>query len=221
MSNDIPESELCDRYGELYTGLLTDVLEEHGLEDQTLDYEITPIDRTMTTAGIAWPIVGRPNRSIDGDENLRRIVTMLSDAPANAVLVYETNGGDAAHIGELSVEAIEVAGCRGAVIDGGARDVPILQEQEFPVFTRYATPEGANIRWEVLDWDVSAVVGGIDVEPGDVVVGDIDGVVVVPQDIAAEVLREAEDLMNREDHIRDAVKEGVSPLEAFEEYGSF
>jgi regulator of RNase E activity RraA len=217
----IPEEELCERYGATYTGLLTDVLEERGLEDQTLDHRLEPLVPTMTTAGIAFPVVGRPNRSIDGEANLERITTMLSEVPENGVVVYDTNGSRCAHIGELSVTALEVAGCRGAVIDGGARDTPHLQEQEFPVFLKHSTPEGANIRWEILDWDVPTVAGGVRVSPGDVVVGDRDGVVVVPATLAEEVLREAEALMTREDTIREAVRSGVRPVDAFREHGSF
>jgi len=218
---DLPVDELCERYSATYTGLLTDVLEEHGLEDQTLDHEIEPLVRTMATAGVAFPVIGRPNRSVDGEENLERVTTMLSEAPEHAVVIYDTNGSQCAHIGELSVTALEVAGCRGAVIDGGARDTPHLQEQEFPVFVRHSTPEGANIRWEIIDWDVPAVPGSVRVTPGDMVVGDRDGVVVVPERLAVGVLHEAEALMSREDTIRDAVRSGVPPVEAFREHGSF
>jgi regulator of RNase E activity RraA len=216
-----PAEELCERYSATYTGLLTDVLEARGLEDQTLDHRIEPLVPTMTTAGIAFPVVGRPNRSIDGDANLERITTMLSEVPANRIVIYDTNGSQCAHIGELSVTALEVAGCRGAVIDGGARDTPHLQEQEFPVFLRHSTPEGANIRWEILDWDVPTVAGGVQVSPGDVVVGDRDGVVVVPAALAEDVLRDAESLMAQEDTIREAVRNGVRPVDAFREHGSF
>lgn len=219
--SEIPLEELCDRYDKTYTGLLTDVLEEHGLEDQTLDHRIEPLVPTMTTAGVAYPITGRPNRSIDGTSNLERITTMLSESPEHAVLVYDTNGSDCAHIGELSVTALETKGCRGAVIDGGARDTPHLQEQDFPVFVRHATPEGANIRWEILDWNVPVVSGGVSISPGDVIVGDRDGVVVVPEELIEDVLTQAEKLLSQEDTIREAVRNGVSPVEAFRQHGSF
>ena len=116
--SEIPTDELCERYSDTYTGLLTDVLEDHGLEDQTLDYGIEPLVPTISTAGIAFPVVGRPNRSIDGDTNLKRITTMLSEVPENAVVTYDTNGSRCAHIGELSVTALEEIGrasCRERV----------------------------------------------------------------------------------------------------------
>lgn len=219
--SDIGTSELCDRFGELYTGAITDVLDDMGYHDQTMDRDIGPLVPDMHAAGIAYPVVGRPNRSVDPDENLETIVRMLSAVPADAMLVYETNDEASAHIGELSVTALEETGCRGAVLDGGARDVSHILEYEFPVFSKYETPADAVPRWELLEWDVEAVVGGIEVTPGDVIVADVDGAVVVPRSIAPSVLEEAEAVASTENEVRAAVREGVSPLDAFNEHGKF
>lgn len=102
-----------------------------------------------------------------------------------------------------------------------ARDFDYILENDFPLFTRYRTPADAVPRWELLDWDTDVVVGGVEVSPGDVVVGDVDGVVAVPNEVAADVLREAEELADTENHVREAVREGVDPLEAYDEYGVF
>jgi regulator of RNase E activity RraA len=221
MTDPIPTTELCDRYAELYPGAITDVLDDRGYEDQTLDFEINPVKDHMTTAGIAYPCVGRPNRGLDEEENIRNILRMLGDAPEDGVVMYETNGRGSAHIGELSVECLLANGCRGAVLDGGARDLDYILQNDFPLFTRYRTPADAVPRWEILDWDTTTVVGGVEVSPGDVVVGDVDGVCVVPEEVAEDVLREAEELANTENHVRQAVREGVDPLDAYEEYGVF
>lgn len=221
MADEIPTAELCDRYAELYPGAITDVLDDRGYEDQTLDYEINPLRDEMSLAGVAYPCVGRPNRGLDEEENIRNILKMLGGAPAESVVMYETNAKDSAHIGELSVECLMANGCRGAVLDGGVRDLDYILRNDFPLFTRYRTPADAVPRWEILDWDTDAVVGGVEVSPGDVVVGDVDGVVVVPREIATDVLREAEDLADTENHVRDAVRDGVHPLDAYEEYGVF
>lgn len=221
MTDDLPTSELCDRFAALYSGAIADVLDDRGLRHQTLDAEIGPLRDGMSTAGIAYPCVGRPNGSVDPEANIRNLLRMLGGAPADAVVLYETNATDSAQIGELSVESLLAAGCRGAVLDGGVRDVGLILENDFPMFTRYLTPADAVPRWEILDWDTRAVVGGVDVEPGDVVVGDDDGVVVVPGSIAVAVLEEAEALASTEDAVREAVKRGVHPLEAYEEHGVF
>jgi regulator of RNase E activity RraA len=89
------------------------------------------------------------------------------------------------------------------------------------VFTGYRTPEDSVPRWELLDWGCDVVVGGVSISPGDVVIGDVDGVVVVPREVAEAVLRAAEDRVGEEDRVRAAIREGDSPLEAYEEYGVF
>lgn len=221
MTDEIPTAELCDRYAKLYPGAITDVLDDLGYEDQTLDYDINPVKDAMTTAGIAYPCVGRPNRGLDEEENIRNILRMLGNAPEDAVVVYETNGRGSAHIGELSVECLLANDCRGAVLDGGARDLDFILQNDFPLFTRYRTPADAVPRWEILDWDTDAVVGGVEVSPGDVVVGDVDGVVVVPAEIAEDALQRAEELADTENHVREAVRNGADPLEAYDEYGVF
>lgn len=220
-SDGIPTPELCDRYASLYTGAVTDVLDDAGYQDQTLAPEIAPITPDHRLAGIAYPCRGRPNRSVDPEANIRNILRMLGDAPAHSVVMYESNADRSAQIGELSVECLQANECRGAVVDGGARDLAFILDTEFPLFTRYRTPADAVPRWELLSWDEPAVVGGVEVEPGDVVVGDVDGVVVVPREISADVLREAEALADTEDRVREAVRAGTDPLDAYDEHGVF
>jgi regulator of RNase E activity RraA len=219
--DSIPKGDLCDRYASLYSGAITDVLDDMGYEDQSLDPDISPLSDDMTFAGVAYPVRGRPNRSVDEETNIRKILQMLGDVPEHAVVTYETNATDSAQIGELSVECLMARSCRGAVLDGGGRDLSFIRENDFPLFTRLRTPADAVPRWEIIDWNVTAVVGGIEISPGDVVVGDIDGVVVVPQEIAEDVLREAERLADTEDSVREAVREGVDPLKVYDEYGVF
>lgn len=221
MTDDIPDDELCDRFANLYPGAIADVLDDREYMDQTLDPAINPVQDHMTVAGVAYPCRGRPNRNVDDDENIRNILKMLRDAPDNSVVVYESNASDSSQLGELSVECLMARGCRGAVIDGGVRDLSYILDNDFPVFTKYRTPADAVPRWELLDWNTTAVVGGVEVKPGDVLVGDVDGVVVVPSDIAMDVLREAEELADTENYVRKAVRNGGDPVEAYEEYGVF
>jgi regulator of RNase E activity RraA len=221
MGDSLDTGEMCDRYEQIYTGALTDVLDDFGLVDQTLDPSIAPLADDMRTAGVAYPVVGRPNCGIDGEENIRNILRMFGDAPADSVLMYDTNDDRSAHIGELSVTSLKARGCRGAVVDGGARDVAYILERDFPVFARYNTPADAVPRWEILEWGVETVVGGVEVAPGDVVVGDVDGVVVIPESHREEILREAETLVDTENEVRNAVRDGALPIDAYEEYGEF
>ena len=221
MSDSIPIAELCRRYEQLYPGAVTDVLDDRGLKDQTLSPGIGPLEPTMTTAGIAYPCVGRPNRSLNEEQNIRNILSMLGDAPEHSVVMHETNSNDSAQIGELSVECLLANGARGAVLDGGARDIRYILQNDFPVFTKFETPADAVPRWEILEWDTDAVVGGVSVSPGDVVIGDVDGLAIVPESLRESVLQEAEALADTENSVRTAVRNGEHPLTAYEEYGVF
>jgi regulator of RNase E activity RraA len=217
----LADAELCDRYEALYPGAVADSLDELGYERRTLPSAIDGLTHETRVAGIAYPVRGHPVETADYDENVRRFLRMLGDAPEHSVLVYETNDEEAAHLGELSTTALAAGGCRGAVIDGGVRDVRFVLEQGFPVFARYRTPADAPPRWRLDEWGVPARVGGVEVRPGDVVVGDVDGVVCVPRAVAEEVLERAEETAETEDEIRELVREGVDPLEAFERFGKF
>lgn len=217
----VPDTELCDRYEQLYPGAVADALDELGFERQTLPVEINPVIHGMTMAGIAYPVRGNPDKDADYTKNIRRFLRMLGDAPEHSVVAYETHDEEAAHLGELSTTALEASGCRGAVIDGGCRDLAHILDQGFPVFTRYRTPKDAPPRWRLADWDVPIQIGNVEIRPGDVLVGDIDGVVCVPQDVAEEVLVRSEETADTENEIREKVRDGADPLTVFEEYGKF
>ncbi|MEF8790256.1 MAG: RraA family protein [Haloarculaceae archaeon] len=221
MVANISEAELCERYEQLYTGVVADVLDDYGYEDQTLDHRIKPLSRDMRAAGVAYPAVGRANRSIDPDRQVRRFLRMVDEAPEDSVLVLNTNDTTAAHIGELTTTALDNNGCRGAVIEGGLRDTEFILDQGYPVFVSHRTPLDSIIRWELVDWNTTAVVGGVTVSPGDVVVADVDGVVVVPEDVAGEVLEDAEAEKDTESELRGAIEDGMSALDAYDEYGTF
>jgi len=217
----IPDGELSERYEALYPGAVTDTLDDLGYERRTLPSSINPLTRDTRMAGIAFPLVGRPDPDPDYEENVRRFLEMLGEAPEHGVLAYETNDEEAAHIGELTTTALSAGGCRGAVIDGGARDVRFILEQGFPVFCRYTTPKDAPPRWHLEDWDVPVRIGEVEVRPGDVLVGDVDGVACVPRGVAEEVLEHAEGMIETESEIREHVREGMAPLEAYDRYGEF
>jgi regulator of RNase E activity RraA len=107
------------------------------------------------------------------------------------------------------------------VLDGGCRDVRFILDEGFPVFSRFVTPEDSTWRWSLEATQVPVTIGRVRIEPGDWVVGDDDGVVVAPQAIAEAVLTEAEAKAGTESLIRAAVREGMPPLEAFEQFGTF
>ena len=215
-------ADLARRFSSLYTGALTDVLDRHGCLQQTLPSELAPLREGMRLAGPVYPVLGRPHPGHDYDRSIRLLLEMLGAVPPGHVVVYQTNDRTAAHLGELSVTSLAARGCAGAVIDGGARDVEYVLREDFPVFARYVTPQDCVSRWELLaHGDVTVVVGGVRVAAGDWIVGDRDGVVVVPGDRVEATLREAEEKVATENQIREAVRGGTLPLEAYERFGTF
>jgi regulator of RNase E activity RraA len=215
-------ADLARRFSSLYTGALTDVLDRHGHLQQTLPAELTPLRPGTRLAGPVYPVVGRPHPGHDYDTSIRLVLEMLGSVPPGHVAVYETNERASAHFGELSATSLACRGCAGAVIDGGVRDVDYILREDFPVFARYETPQDCVPRWEVLGHgEVAIVVGGVHVRPGDWIVGDRDGLVVVPGETVEEIVGEAEEKVATENEIRDSVRSGMLPLEAYERYGTF
>jgi len=210
-----------DRFSRIYTAALTDVLDNRGHREQTLPVEIRPLVPGTRVAGQAYTVEGRPTDVEDWDAGIRKTLAMLGSVRAGHVAVYACHMDHAAHFGELSATSLLSRGAAGCVIDGGCRDTRFIAESGYPVFSRFVTPEDCTWRWEVTATQVPITVGRVRIEPGDWIVGDEDGVVVVPQKIAADVLAKAEAKAATENLIRDAVREGMTPLEAYERYGTF
>jgi regulator of RNase E activity RraA len=212
---------LSERFGAVYTAALADVLDTRGYRDQTLPPGIRPLQAGMTLAGPAYTVAGRPANVGDHDAALRKVLRMLGDVPRGHVALYACEHDVSAHLGELSVTSLKTRGVAGCVLDGGCRDVRFVLDEGFPVFSRFVTPEDSTWRWQLEATQVPVTIGRVHVEPGDWVVGDDDGVVVVPQSIAESVLSEAETKAATESEIRVAVRAGMPPLEAYERFGTF
>ena len=216
----VSEKELCDRYEQLYTGAVNDVLREHTLLDQTLPKEILPLKMDMKAAGIAYTIRSVKNPSLKGEMEKR--AEMLDDMPEACMVVWDTGGEtDAAHWGEVMTASSIARGARGAVIDGGLRDTIQVMEQHFPVFHKYRTSNGTLGRCKITDYNVPVKIGRVTIYPGDLVFADIDGVVLVPRAIAYEVLIRAEAIKNAEKEIRSWVHKGFSAKEVVKKGGYF
>jgi regulator of RNase E activity RraA len=121
--------------------------------------------------------------------------------------------------GELLSTAARNAGCAGVIVDGAVRDVRQMTAMDFPVFARGVCPYDSKDRQRVIDVDVPVEIDGVRFEPGDLVVADADGVVVVPARVEAEVVRRAWEKVHAEDRVRDAIRGGMKAVEAYDTFG--
>jgi 4-hydroxy-4-methyl-2-oxoglutarate aldolase len=214
--------DLAARCDALYTAAIADILDRRGLTKQTRPPELRPLRQGIRVAGPVYPIKGRPAPGADYDASLRKVLDMLGTVPAGHVSVYETGDRETAHLGELSVTSLKARGVAGAVIDGGCRDADMIAGEGFPVFSRFTTPQDSTGRWElVAHGDVELEIGGVRIARGDWIVADRDGIVVIPAGIAEDVIAEAEEKAATESEIRAAVRAGTTPLDAYEQYGTF
>lgn len=197
------------------------MLDELGLRHQALPYELVALEPGMRLAGPAFAIEGRSHPDADYERSITGILRMLEAVPAGHVCVYQPHDRACSHLGELSVTALKARGCLGAVIDGGCRDVDHILREEFPVYCRYTTPVDAVGRWEVLRYGHEVFIGDVRIATGDYVVADRDGIVIVPNNVRDEVLQGAELVAGTENLVREAVRGGVGPLEAYRVHGRF
>jgi 4-hydroxy-4-methyl-2-oxoglutarate aldolase len=121
--------------------------------------------------------------------------------------------------GELLSHAARNAGCVGAVVDGAVRDLARLRQMGFLVFARGTSPYDSKDRQRVIDLDVPVEIDGVAFAPGDLVVADADGVVVVPRRVEAAVVRRAWEKVHAEDQVRDAIRGGMTAADAFARFG--
>jgi len=216
----IPEDELLSRFEQLYTGAENDVLREFCLLDQALPGHILPLREYRTVAGFAFTVKSAPNCKITGEMEYR--TRMLDELGTNAFVVWDTTGDAKATLwGGVMTATAKGLGVKAACIDGGIRDTHQILEADFPVFYKYRISNGSLGRCLITHYQIPIRIGGVDIKPGDVVLGDIDGVLVVPRTIAYEVLARAEEIRENEKKIFGWVAEGRSIHDITERGGYF
>jgi 4-hydroxy-4-methyl-2-oxoglutarate aldolase len=213
------DAELFDSMRrELYTPVVGDILDKLGRLHQFLPPAIRPLRDDMIVVGRAMPVqqavpTGREERPFG------RMTQALDDLRPGEV--YIATGGDVpcANWGEILTAAAKARGAVGAVVNGYHRDTPRVLEQSFPVFSRGAYAQDSAPRMKVTEFRCRIELEGIAVEPGDLVFGDRDGVVIVPQDLVDRVLTEALQKARTEKTVRRKIEEGMGSTAAFDEYG--
>ncbi|MDE0482568.1 MAG: RraA family protein [Candidatus Poribacteria bacterium] len=214
------DTELFDMMGEqLYAAVISDALDAAGFREQALRHTIRPLLPETVVVGRAMPVLCLDVYEIP-DEPYQEEIAAVDSLKQNDILVCSTNGSTRICFwGELLSTAAQVRGARGAVIDGFIRDVRPIMEMRFPIFTTGISPVDSNGRGEVVAYNVPIECGGVPVNPGDIVFGDADGVVVIPQAVETQVIEAALEKVSGENRTRDALREGATLREVYDKYG--
>ena len=216
----VPDDELLTRFEQLYTGAVNDVLREFCLLNQALPNRIIPLREYRTVAGFAFTVKSAPNAMISGEMEFR--TQMLDSMHQNSFVIWDTSKDEKATLwGGVMTATAKGKGVKAACIDGGIRDTHQILEADFPVFYKYRISNGSLGRCLITHFQIVLQIDDVTIKPGDVLLGDIDGVLVVPRDIAYEVLVRAEEIRENEKKIFGWVKDGETVRSITEKGGYF
>lgn len=203
----------------LYTAVVSDALDDLGAREQAMAEHLRPVGSKTKFAGRARTITCMDVYHLDDDPYGMEIEAIDSILPGEVVVVATGGSRRNAPWGELLSTAAVGRGARGAVVDGLVRDVRRIQELGFPVFAAGMKPVDSKGRGRVVGYNVPVQCGGVLVTPGDLVFGDLDGVITIPAAMVEEVVRLAADKASRENHSRDELRRGAYLRSVYEKYG--
>ncbi len=204
---------------QLYAAVISDALDAAGFREQALKHTIRPLLPETVVVGRAMPVLCLEVYEIP-DEPYQQEIAAVDNLKQDDVLICSTNESTRICFwGELLSTAARARGARGAVIEGFIRDVRKIIGMRFPIFTTGISPVDSNGRGEVVAYNVPIECGGVTVNPGDIVFGDADGVVVIPQNVEKVVVEAALEKVRGENRTRNALREGATLREVFDKYG--
>ncbi|MCS7046017.1 MAG: RraA family protein [Gemmataceae bacterium] len=203
----------------LYSAVVCDALDAEGFPRQSPRVPLRP----LTTTGV---LIGRCKTTLWADmahadpRPYELELAAVDSCRPDEVIIAAAGGSMRSGIwGELLTTAASNGGCAGVIIDGAVRDVRRLRQMNFPVFARGTCVYDSKDRQRVIDLDVAVEIDGVRFAPGDLVVADEDGVVVVPRAVEEAVVRRAWEKVHAENQVRGAIAAGMKATEAFRTYG--
>jgi regulator of RNase E activity RraA len=212
---------LFERIKILYTGLISDVLDDKfGCRNQRyiMDYHIRPLYSGAVVVGRAATALCAPIFK-EVEDPYKMQLDFVDSLQSGDVVVASQNGVMTAGLwGGLLSTAAKQRGALGAVIDGITRDTRDIKRLKFPVFVKGIAPGDSKGRLEIMNFNEPIQCGGVWVDPGDIVFGDDDGVVVIPGDIFAEVVELAEEKHEKEKQFMNGLRQGSTIKEMFQKY---
>ena len=210
-----------DQFRDLSAAVLSDVLDALGLRNQAMQPFLRPLDENLVLAGRARTGLYMPAYDVREGENPYEVeIALVDDLKPGDVPVLACNGPThrIAPWGELLSTAAQARGAAGCITDGLVRDVRQIREMRFPVFHGGIGPLDTKGRARMVQRDVPVECAGVKVRSGDILFGDVDGVVVIPQERAAEVLAKAKEKVAGEGRTRDELRQGRLLRQVFEKY---
>lgn len=203
----------------LYTAVVSDVLDRHGYLEQAMDARIRPIEPGMRVVGRAHTVLSADVYQRPANPYENEIAAIDAVTPGSCVVASTNQSTRTCYWGELLSTATRARGGTGCIIDGYTRDSRDIIEMGFPVFSTGFKPVDSSSRSTVVDFNVPIECGGVKVRPGDVVFGDIDGIVVIPIEILPDVVDEAAEKVESENLTRDMLQRGHLLREVYDKYG--
>jgi len=221
--NQETKDDIRTRYCDVDTSNVADVLDTLGYFDQGLHSDFAPYPADGgKLAGWAYTIRGQMTPyPLGGDAEKMQACQGIG---AGEISVWSGDGEGICYFGELIAIGMQERGSVGALIDGGIRDVRWIKQHGYPVYARYRTPVQSIGRWKVNAYQVPVKLRGatsrfVDVAPGDFILGDEDGIIVIPAALVEKVLIEAEKLTRIEVDIRRELSQGLSLADALKKFG--
>ena len=204
----------------LYAAVVSDALDAAGLRSQAC-----PAPLKNLTGGTTV-LVGRAKTTLweeiyqEDPEPFKLEMEAVDTCQPDDIFVAAAHGSNRSGIwGELLTTASLNGGCVGAIIDGAVRDTAAIGEMHFPVFARCTNVYDSLHRQRVTAIDVPVEIGGLTINPGDFIIADADGIVVIPQAVETEIIRAAWEKVHAENLVRDSIRKGMSVTEAYNKYG--
>jgi len=198
---------------------VADAMEQLYNQKAYMFHDMRPLSKTKF-AGPAWTVYMKKEENKEGGKASQGMLDAIDAAPKGSVYVMVLEDGlDYAGMGGLMGTAMKVRGLAGAVIDAGVRDTPQLQRIQFPVFSRGVVPSTLVGHYRFAGVNIPVTCAGTKVNPGDIISGDEDGVVVIPKAKAAEVLKKSEELDSNEHATLPLIEKLKSIVEAVAKFG--
>lgn len=207
--------------GKLYSAVMSDTLDGLGHRHQALAPAVRPLDDELTMLGRIRTGLYMTTYHVDPEVNPYEVeMDLIDDLAPGEVAVLACAGSDRiAPWGELLTTASLARGAVGCVTDGFVRDTRAIRALGFPVFHGGIAPLDSKGRGMMVTRDQPVECAGVLMHPGELILGDADGVVVIPRDCEDEAIALATEKIEGEDRTRDELRAGASLRQVFERYG--